>query len=198
MKLSTHGPIRRFNRLEDVTLDDMKNNRVLCDVCATSIANLHISCTECSGDLCVACAISRQVSSSSPCPKCSAASSLQLRRLFDDQSISVMQRLAEDESLRGSADGIGRAAEDLAALLKLHPGWARPASASAAPPPVSSACEDVDGDMVFAWGHWVRKQDVRLARLLPSLQGRVDQVEQQLLFCPHSSSLHPDHPDFIG
>ena len=50
------------------------------------------------------------------------------------------------------------------------------------------------GDMLFAWGRWVRSQDVRLAAA--GARGKKPELEAQLLFCPHSSSLQPDHPDF--
>jgi hypothetical protein len=43
-----------YSCLEEVPWQDVHNERVLCDKCATSIANFHMSCS-CGWDVCVKC-----------------------------------------------------------------------------------------------------------------------------------------------
>eukprot|EP00798_Chlamydomonas_sp_ICE-L_P014387 gene14387-20389_t len=46
-----------YNSVEKVPYVSMDRDRVVCDVCATSIANMHTTCTECRADFCVDCCL---------------------------------------------------------------------------------------------------------------------------------------------
>ncbi|GAX81301.1 hypothetical protein CEUSTIGMA_g8732.t1 [Chlamydomonas eustigma] len=75
-----------YSCLEEVPWQDLHKERVLCDKCATSIANFHVSCPACGWDVCV------------KCLQESWTTSQQSQLHIEDEAASTIQSCGREES----------------------------------------------------------------------------------------------------
>ena len=120
-----------FESLEKVPHSPMDGERVLCNVCATSIPNLHFTCNDCKWDLCVQCAMANRikvienVESGSPSRfvgsvgqsmccmnkvRHESEGDLTAKRFMDDEIISILRKIASEVKLDDVAPSSSAAA----------------------------------------------------------------------------------------
>jgi hypothetical protein len=103
--------------VEAATWEDLEASRVACNICATSIPNLHAHCTSCDWDMCINCLEASIRGAGLACPKCggkrggggqsqakgSKKGTLECKRFFDDEWMAALRAAAKVGQPRGLA-----------------------------------------------------------------------------------------------